>query len=115
MNHSILNTSKKPHYGCGFVYILCAGDVFKIGVTEQAIEKRIRDLQTGNHEEIWCRDYIEVPRKYLYDIERMLHLKHHMKKIKNEWYELPIEAITSFREDCRKSLEILKTLDETEE
>jgi hypothetical protein len=114
MNHSILNITKKPSYHCGFIYLLCAGDVFKIGVTEQTIEKRIRDLQTGNHEEIWCRDYVEVPRKYLYGIERMMHLKNHVSKIKNEWYELPIEAIASFRADCRKSLEILEMLDETE-
>ena len=111
---SLLGCRHKPHTGYGFVYLLCAGDVFKIGVTEQTIEKRIRDLQTGNPEEIWCRDYLEVPRKYLYRLEKMMHLKHHVSKVKNEWYELPIEAIASFRTNCKKSLEILESLDETE-
>ena len=91
-----------------------SGDAFKIGVTEQTIEKRIRDLQTGNSEEIWCRTYVEVPRKYLYKIEKMLHMKHHLNKIRNEWYVLPIEAIASFKNDVLHFLEILKSIDETE-
>ena len=114
MNHSILNITRRPGYNQGFLYLLCAGDLFKIGVTEQTIEKRIRDLQTGNPEEIWCKCYVEIPRKHLYNVERMMHMKHHVSKVKNEWYELPSEAIASFREDCRKSLEILEMLDETE-
>lgn len=111
---SLLNISKKPGYGCGFIYMLCAGDLFKIGVTEQTIEKRIRDLQTGNPEEIWCKYYVEVPRKYLYRIEQMMHLRNHIRKIKNEWYDLEGGQIKTFKDDVKKCLDILESLDETE-
>ena len=60
---SLLNITRRPGYNQGFIYLLCAGNLFKIGVTEQTIEKRIRDLQTGNPEEIWCKYYVEVSRK----------------------------------------------------
>ena len=44
----------------GFVYLLCDGEKFKIGMTRGRIEKRITELQTGNPNEIWIRSYYET-------------------------------------------------------
>ena len=110
MNHQLINITNEPKTGFGFIYLLCAGDKFKIGVTEQTIEKRIRDLQTGNPEEIWCRDYVEIPRKHLYDVEKMMHLRHHMKKIKNEWYDMSINDIKAFHQNVTECLDILNCI-----
>ena len=44
----------------GFVYLICDSgydSMFKIGVTRQPIEKRIKQLQTGNGSEIFLVNY----------------------------------------------------------
>ena len=58
----------------GFVYLLCDGEKFKIGMTKQNIQKRIKELQTGNPNEIWCHSYYETD--YPLKIEKMMHGKH---------------------------------------
>ena len=47
----------------GFVYLLCDGEHFKIGMTKKDIYKRISELQTGNPNEIWLHSYSEIRRK----------------------------------------------------
>ena len=85
----------------GIVYLL--GDfgkenVYKIGVTKGEIEKRIKQLQTGNSGEIYLVDYFKT--EYPFFIERSLHFKYCPKKKKNEWFELGLEDISNFQTDC---------------
>lgn len=86
-----------------FVYLL--GDsgqdnAFKIGVTRGSIEKRIKKLQTGNGESIYLADYYETERPFL--IEKMMHLKYIGNRKRDEWFELDVENIVSFKEDCKR-------------
>lgn len=85
-----------------FVYLL--GDsgqdnTFKIGITRGEIEKRIKQLQTGNGEEIYLVNYYETD--YPFFLERSLHLKYYPKQKRNEWFYLESEDIINFKEDCK--------------
>lgn len=94
----------------GFVYLLCDGEKFKIGITKQNIQKRIKELQTGNPNEIWCHSYYETdcPLK----IEKMMHGRHTSSNIKNEWFNMTVSEVYNFKNECKQCEEILKALEE---
>ena len=95
-----------------YVYLL--GDsgqenTFKIGMTRGKIEKRIKQLQTGNGEEIYLVNYYET--KYPFFVERLLHTKLYPKQKKNEWFNLGNKDIVNFKlycEEIEKQAEALK-------
>ena len=95
-----------------FVYLI--GEVdnennYKIGVTKHKdINKRITELQTGNSQELYIKDYFET--KYPYKLEKMLHRHFNDKQIINEWFELTNEDVKSFNEICLKYNNILLSL-----
>lgn len=85
-----------------YVYLL--GDsgqdnTFKIGVTRGSVEKRIRQLQTGNGEEIYLVNFYETD--YPFFIERLMHNKFYPKQKRNEWFNLDVEDVVKFREHCK--------------
>ena len=92
----------------GFVYLLCDGEKFKIGMTKGKIEKRISELQTGNPNEIWIHSYYETA--YPYKIEKMMHSRHASSNVKNEWFELNVYDVYNFKNECKQCEEILKAL-----
>ena len=102
MDKLLLDIQKKPSFGNGFVYLLCCVDKFKIGITKNSIAKRIQELQTGNSEEIWCRDYVECPLNILKDIEKAMHFRHHQTNIKNEWFDLSADDVSNFKQQVNK-------------
>lgn len=95
-----------------YVYLL--GDsgqenTFKIGMTRGAIEKRMKQLQTGNGAEIYLVNYHETD--YPFFVERLLHTKFYPKQKRNEWFNLDIGDIVDFKqycEDIEKQAEALK-------
>lgn len=85
-----------------YVYLL--GDsgqdnTFKIGVTRGSVEKRIRQLQTGNGEEIYLVNFYETD--YPFFIERLMHDKFYPKQKRNEWFNLDVEDVVKFRDHCK--------------
>lgn len=95
----------------GFVYLICDSghdNMFKIGVTKQPIEKRIKQLQTGNGSEIFLTSYYET--RYPFYLERMLHQKFCSDKKIGEWFELDFESVVSFKEECKKIEEIVDAM-----
>ena len=94
----------------GFVYLLCDGEKFKIGMTKKKdINQRIKELQTGNPYEIWLYSYYET--EYPLKIEKMMHAKHTSSNVKNEWFDLTVQEVLNFKnecEECEKILEVLK-------
>lgn len=94
-----------------FVYLL--GDsgrenTYKIGVTRGKIEKRIKQLQTGNSNEIYLINSFET--EYPFYLERILHTKYHIKQTKNEWFVLTNEDIEEFIPYCQLIEENAKNL-----
>jgi len=94
------------------VYIL--GDsgqdnTFKIGVTRGPVEKRIKQLQTGNGGEIYLVKTYET--QYPFFVERLLHQKLYPKQKRNEWFNLDVQDIVLFENYCKeieKQAEALK-------
>ena len=84
-----------------FVYLLCDSgqdNTYKIGVTRGKIEKRIKQLQTGNGNEIYLVDFYET--KYPFFLERWLHMKYYPQQKLNEWFILCDEDVFKFKENC---------------
>ena len=93
----------------GFVYLLCDGEKFKIGMTKKKdIHARIKELQTGNPYEIWLRSYYQT--NYPLKIEKMMHARHAPSNVKNEWFNLTAHEVSKFKEECEECEKILKSL-----
>jgi hypothetical protein len=84
----------------GYVYLICdnKNEVFKIGVTKKSIDKRIKELQTGNATELFISKYHES--EYPYMVENMLHSHFNVNKVLNEWFELSADNVNKFNEIC---------------
>ena len=93
----------------GYVYLLCDGERFKIGMTKQKdIHKRILELQTGNPDEIFLLSYYET--EYPYKIEQMMHRRYKSAQIKNEWFDLNAHQVLHFKDECTKCENIINQL-----
>ena len=93
----------------GFVYLLCDGEKFKIGMTKKKdIHSRIKELQTGNPYEIWLHSYYET--EYQLKIEKMMHARHTSSNVKNEWFDLTTQEVLNFKNECEECERILKSL-----
>lgn len=92
----------------GFVYLLCDGEKFKIGMTKNKITKRILELQTGNPNEIWVRNYYETD--YPAKIEKMMHVRHASSNVKNEWFDMTVDEVINFKNECKHCEDLIKPL-----
>lgn len=102
----------------GFVYLLSTVtpdgliEQFKIGVTKRLVEKRLKELQTGNSGKITILKTYESE-NYL-KVETFMHRKYKKNKTeaKNEWFDLSDDNIITFIDDCKKFDETIKLLKE---
>ena len=97
-------------YNKGYVYLICDANnnKFKIGMTKKSIEKRIKELQTGNANELHIANYHQT--FYPYCVENMLHKYFSDKNVINEWYDLTMNDIASFNDVCDKIEEDIQVL-----
>lgn len=94
----------------GYVYLIHDEErgLFKIGVTKNAIEKRLKKLQTGNASLLTVKD--QYLTEYIYRMETMLHKYFEDKKVLNEWFELTDEDVQHFSDTCDKFENIIHSL-----
>lgn len=99
----------------GYVYLLLEVDKdgnerYKIGITKNDPELRVKQLQTGNPSKISVLRVYESD-NYL-KVERWMHRQYVSTKTeaKNEWRDLSDEQVTSFIDDCKKADETIKYL-----
>jgi hypothetical protein len=91
----------------GYVYLLLQLDFegnesYKIGITKNDPNKRVKQLQTGNPNKISLHRKYES-KNYL-KVERWLHRKYQGKtEAKNEWRTLTDEQVFSFLNDCQEA------------
>ncbi len=91
----------------GYVYLLLQIDFdgnesYKIGITKNDPNKRVKQLQTGNPNKISLHRKYES-KNYL-KVERWLHRKYQDKtEAKNEWRTLTDEQVFSFLDDCQEA------------
>lgn len=92
----------------GYVYLLCnpSNDTFKIGVTKNEIEKRIKQLETGNSEDIFMASYHYT--QYPYRLEKMLHAHFATYHVNREWFKFtdctPSKAFNDYCNDFEETL-----------
>ena len=94
----------------GYVYLICdpSNDRFKIGVTRNKVDKRVKKLQTGNSCELFISDIYET--EWPFRLETFLHNFYKQKRILNEWFALDVQDVTSFHETCRRLENNIKVL-----
>ena len=95
----------------GYVYLLCDGDKFKIGMTRRHdITKRIAELQTGNSDTIWLNNYYETTHPFL--VEKMMHTRYANSNVKNEWFNLTPSQVVNFKNECHECEKIIQALND---
>lgn len=83
--------------------------LYKIGYTENAVIKRLKQLQTANAVELQiCKTYQVEDTKT--KLEKMLHKHFSSKKLKGEWFELDDNDVNNFENICIRYDNILHLL-----
>jgi hypothetical protein len=95
----------------GWVYLLAEmGDNlrYKIGITKNPVEKRVKQLRTGNSDDIMI---IHRYRSFNYKkVERMLHLIYKKDRMHLEWFSMTDEQVLSFMGEAKKADETISFL-----
>lgn len=98
----------------GFVYLIGEENdenKYKIGSTKcKDINKRLKQLQTGNSNPLFIKSYFETSRPFR--LESMLHNKFKEYNVIGEWFELNDENIKKFKEECERYQNIIDILKE---
>jgi hypothetical protein len=85
------------------VYLLSCGEgedkIYKIGYTKNPIEKRIKQLKTGNHQSLNVESIYET--KWATKMEAVFHNRFKHLKISGEWFKLEQCMVENFIDDCK--------------
>ena len=96
----------------GYVYLI--GEIgkegnYKIGSTNaKNVNKRMKELQTGNSSELYIKESFET--KYPFKLEKMLHNHFKLSNLIGEWFELSKADVEAFRGLCEKKENIISAL-----
>ena len=99
----------------GYVYLVLevnqnGEEYHKIGISKNTPEKRVKQLSTGNPNEIRVLSvYESINYK---KVEKWLHSRYYSKKTlaNNEWFNLTDEQVLSFLDTCKKADETINLL-----
>lgn len=93
-----------------YVYLICDPDqnVYKIGVTRNIVQNRLKKLQTGNSSELHIVYTVETD--YPFRLETLLHNKFSNKKVQGEWYKLSDEDVKNFKDTCQYYKNIINSM-----
>lgn len=72
---------------------------YKIGVTKNDVNKRLKRLQTGNSSSLSLKKTYYT--EYMYRMETLIHNHFRDKKILNEWFELSQTDVDNFSTTCK--------------
>jgi len=98
----------------GFVYLIGEENEenkYKIGSTKcKDINKRLKQLQTGNSNPLFIKAYYETSRPFR--LETMLHNRFKKYNVIGEWFELNKDDVESFESVCHSLQNIIDCLKE---
>jgi hypothetical protein len=80
---------------------------YKIGYTKNNVEKRLKQLKTGNSNDLTIEKVFNS--KWGTKIEAILHRKYSNSKISGEWFYLSEKEVSLFDSDCKNLEEYFKT------
>jgi hypothetical protein len=94
------------------VYLICSEfegrKLYKIGYTRRPIEKRIKEIRTGNGSDIYLIDSFQSI--WGTKIESNLHRQFKSKKVNGEWFDLTDDDVSSFFSRCKSSHDMLELI-----
>jgi len=96
----------------GYVYLI--GEIgnegrYKIGSTRaKDVNKRLKQLQTGNSSELYIKESFET--EYPFKIEKMLHNHFKSSNLMGEWFELSESDVEAFKEVCEEKMRVVESL-----
>jgi len=98
----------------GYVYLIGEENdesKYKIGSTKcKDINNRLKQLQTGNSNPLFIREYYETSRPF--KLETMLHNRFKNNNVIGEWFELSDDDIKAFKDECEHFQTIIDSLKE---
>lgn len=83
--------------------------LYKIGITRRDVEKRLKELKTGNAAEMSLVECFSS--KWGSKIEAHLHRLHSAKRVSGEWFELTQEDVDGFIDKCGQVHEGLNVIE----
>jgi hypothetical protein len=93
----------------GYIYLITdSNGLFKIGMTRSISERRLKQLQTGNGNEL--RIVHTFHTEYPFRLETLLHRIYEQKCVLNEWYMLTPDEVIDFINVCQKEDDIIQVL-----
>lgn len=95
----------------GYVYLLAEmGDKlrYKIGITKNDVDKRVKQLRTGNPDDIIILNTYKSSNYK--KIERMLHTRFKPERTHLEWFTMTDEQVLSFTSEAKKADETIDFL-----
>ena len=96
----------------GYVYLI--GEIgnegrYKIGSTRaKDVNKRLKQLQTGNSSELYIKESFET--EYPFKIEKMLHNHFKSSNLMGEWFELSESDVETFKVVCEEKMRVVESL-----
>ena len=96
----------------GYVYLI--GEIgkegrYKIGSTKaKNVNKRLKQLQTGNSSELFIKESYET--EHPFKLEKMLHNYFKSSNLIGEWFELSESDVRTFKDICEDKMKILESL-----
>ena len=96
----------------GYVYLI--GEIgndnrYKIGSTRcKDVNKRLKQLQTGNSEELYIKESFETTRPFR--LEKMLHNRFKSSNLIGEWFELSKDDVRGFKDVCEGLQKVIDCL-----
>jgi hypothetical protein len=98
------------------IYLLKSYDeygdnIYKIGLTKRKVEDRVKELKTGNANDIEIIDVYEA-KDYAHSIESSLHRYFQFQNKNGEWFYLNDEDISKFQYLCEITYNNFDTLKE---
>ena len=94
----------------GYVYLICdpGQDTYKIGVTRDLAQKRLKRLQTGNASELHIIHSVYAT--YPFRLETILHNKFKHKRATGEWFYLDQDDIKNFEQTCTDAINLIELM-----
>lgn len=95
----------------GYIYLICdpSQNTYKIGVTRNLVQNRIKKLQTGNSSELHI--VYTIPTDFPFRLETLLHNKFKDKQVYGEWFSLTDEDVKNFKSTCNNLIDIMTSME----
>lgn len=96
--------------GGGFIYLIENTDTleYKIGLTKNSPEKRLKQLQTGSPAKLRLKASYRT--NYPHRLESILHRYYSPYRLEGEWFALSDGQVNDFLTECKRTDDIIELM-----